>query len=256
MGLYIISENIKFKMQNDIMKQTLLLFLFSILASISACAPSGQKIEVSKEAQHRTKVWLLEHHQQIEHSLINELFARSVERLTPGIQSFREHQSALSKLRLYIISSDDISAFSLCDGSIFITSKMIESMRGSDLFMAVLAHEISHVISRDACWISGDTQTELSKEIKADAEGARILYISYIHPQASLSALSLYYKNYRGMKNKDVLDTLEERKKVLSDELTQYPTISSRIPEERLFRKVQSIVTMIARSHQKESPRR
>jgi hypothetical protein len=226
------------------------IILFSVLLLIGTygCSSSVGDIEVSDESQHRTKVWLLERYQQIEHPLLSELFQRSLERLEPGVQSIASQDKRTKEPRLYVISSDEITAFSLCDGSIFVTSKMIELTPSSEVFMAIIAHEISHVIHQHACWTSEDKSAELTKEIKADSDAARILYVSYINPHATLQALSLYYRKFINADAKKFIITLDERKKSLSRELQQYPPISSRMPEERLFRKVRHLVSGFTKS--------
>jgi hypothetical protein len=187
-------------------------------------------------------VWLLERYQQIEHPLITELFQRSLERLQPGIATLDQNATLATMPRLYVLASDDVTAFSLCDGSIFITSKMFKMTPTIDVFMAILAHEASHLIRKDACWITEDTSTELSKEISADTDGARILYGSYINPRASLLALSLYYRKFKDAGSDNFTASLETRKKSLSHELGKYPQITTKIPEERLFRKVKVLL--------------
>ncbi len=237
----------------DLRDITPVMFLFISMVlpfiTVCGCSSSVQKTEVSQEAQHRTKVWLLERHQQIEHPLITELFQRSLLRLEPGIQSLTPTEKPLKSPRLYVIASEEVSAFSLCDGSIFITSHMLEKISSSEIFMAVLAHELAHVINHDACWVSADSSLELSKEIDADATGARVLYVSFINPDTALQALSLYYRTFATTDSKKFISTLEERKKALSDQLQQYPPIQSRVPEERLFRKVKHLVSVEGKRH-------
>lgn len=218
-----------------------------ILSGIISCSVSQKKTEVSQESLHRTKVWLLERYPLIEHPLITELFTRSVNRIEAGIQSISPskdapNESQIATPRFYLISSPEISAFSLCDGSIFMTSTMLQKIQNVEVFMAVLAHEISHIIMEDACLISLDKKEELKKEIHADANAARILYVSFINPNSTLDALSIYYRSFINDDAKNAHKSLDERKKSLILELQQYPPIQTRVPEERVFRKVKHLI--------------
>jgi len=219
----------------------ILLFLCIIPAFIS-CSAKQKSIVVSPEAQHRTKVWILERHQHIEHPLISELFNRTIERLSPGIESLKPHYTLKSQTRLYVIHSKEISTFSLCDGSIFITDSTISALPSAEHFMALIAHEIAHIIRNDACEISNNEEDELNKEVAADSLGAKILYASYIDPEITLQTLSLSYRNFKSDDSIKLNEAIDIRKKELESIVKRLPRINTKIPEERVFRKVKYLL--------------
>lgn len=219
----------------------ILVFLCTISAFVS-CSANQKAIIVTPEAQHRTKVWILERYQHIEHPLISELFTRTIERLSPGIESLKPHYSLKSPVRLYVISSQEISTFSLCDGSIFITNSMISALPNAEHFMAIISHELAHILRNDACEISNNEEDELNKEIAADSLGAKIQYASYIDPESALQTLSISYRNFKSDDSKKLKESMEIRKKELGNTLSRLPRINTKIPEERIYRKVKSLL--------------
>ena len=215
-------------------------FFAFILISHSACFKNSSTGKVTAQSQHNTKVWILERHPQVIHPLISELFDKTYVRLKNGIHTIDPKLlDSLNTPTLYVIETDEVTAFSLCDGSIFLSTALIGKAASSEIFAAIISHELAHNLSNDACYSNKDSDIEFSNELRADSLGAKILYASYINPRASLTALSLYNrKNLRD--ESDIL--IKKRKNELLEYLDRFPQIRSEIPEERLFRKVKALL--------------
>lgn len=223
--------------------------IFFFFCSLCSCFSSTEIKPVSPQAQHKTKVWILERYPQIVHPKISELFDRSSKRLYNGISTLNHN---LENPRLYVIESDEVTAFSLCDGSIFLSTSLISNSHSVEVFVATLAHEFAHIINKDACFTDNNKNSELQKEIDADVLGAKILYASFINPKASLHTLTLYS---RKIKKNESRNSIEKRKNNLLDFLSRVPEINSEIPEERLFRKVQRMILLKSMKNRKDLTR-
>lgn len=110
--------------------------------------------------------------------------------------------------------------------------------------MAIISHELAHVIRRDACHVhkTKDKELELENEFAADSISAKILYHSYIDPEAALFGLELSNKSTNLRQEQEYRKEIEARKKALLKQIQGYPRIETKIPDERLFRKVKSLV--------------
>jgi Zn-dependent protease with chaperone function len=50
--------------------------------------------------------------------------------------------------RIYILDSEDINAFAICDGSVLITKGLLDVIESDDEMAAVIAHEMSHIAEK------------------------------------------------------------------------------------------------------------
>jgi predicted Zn-dependent protease len=83
--------------------------------------------------------------------------------------------------RFHLLDSDKINAFSLPGGLIFITRGLYQRIgRDNDQLAAIIAHEMSHIISRDSLKpMPGSHEEALEREIKADRMGCH--YLKHAH---------------------------------------------------------------------------
>lgn len=54
------------------------------------------------------------------------------------------------KFRFFILDNDELNAFALPGGALFVTRKLVKDAKNDDELAAVIAHEIGHVIHRDS----------------------------------------------------------------------------------------------------------
>ena len=214
-----------------------IVFLLLILSFLNSCST---QTPVSPESQHKTKVWILEHNPQLEHPSFNNLFNDLLSRLSIGYRNLG--LKLPTEVKFYVIESDKVGVFSLCDGSIFISSGTIKKLTSAHQLACLLAHDISHISLKHACSFENDPMALNDFEIEADAAALKILASSSIDP---LELRNVYLSIYRSseMDSPNNFEKLDERRlDAMESLLKKIPEIPTKIPEERLFRKVQHLL--------------
>lgn len=207
-----------------------------LISTFFAC--SNGKIEPSPEAEHNTTVWLLSKYGESESELAQELKERLLSRLVGGanIVSPEIHKP----IRLFFLRTDTPSAFSQCNGSIFITEGMITALPGLAELSSIIAHEIAHVYRGDACTAISDDDGNVSYstniELEADKLATKILLASFIDPRYLSSAIQTQYRLFSGSESEK--ESVSIRLEKLSSVYETIPAVKTKFSEERLFNKL------------------
>ena len=210
--------------------------VFSFLLLLSSCFSNEP---VTPKAQHETKVWILEHNPQIEHPLVEKLFNLLVARLDIGYQNLGFTKPEIS---LYLIDNEKEGVFSLCDGSIFISTGTIKNLSSAHQMISMLAHDISHVYLKHACERTSDKDTLEKFEIEADRHAVKVLRATHIDPNELKRVYLNIYRKSEGSDARSAGLIDSARVKALDDILELGKDTPTKIPEERLFRKVKSLM--------------
>ena len=87
-------------------------------------------------------------------------------------------------MRVYVLGSPDIGAFSWPDGTIFVQHRLVEVLNDEEL-AAVLAHELGHLLNgghiQGVASLRGYCQSP-DEEERADARGVEVLQASGLDP--------------------------------------------------------------------------
>lgn len=208
-----------------------------MLGLLSSCASQQP---VTPEAQHNTKVWILENNPQLEHPLIRRLFDSMLSRIAIGYDNMNRK---MPDIEVFLIDNKKVGVFSICDGTIFISSGTIHALHSAHEMISMLAHDIAHVSLSHACEKVSDQETLLAYEVEADKLAIRTLLATHIDPHTLKQVyLDIYRKSESDdSRNIDVIDSdrlskLEQNLSFIDQE------IKTKIPEERLFRKVKELL--------------
>ena len=104
-----------------------------------------------------------------------------------------QHTDALKGRYQYrLLGMDTLNALSLPGGRIYITQGLYRRLQSDELVAAVLAHEMSHIVSKDhfkpRCSCPGEA---IEREIDADRGGAEFLRRAGIEPEAMIDAVRI-----------------------------------------------------------------
>lgn len=198
----------------------------------------SSKIKPSAEEEHNTTVWLLSKYGESDSELAQELKERLLARLVAGAKiAFPDFHNPI---RLFFLRSATPSAFSQCDGSIFLTEGMITSVPSLAELSAIIAHEIAHVFREDACSAVSDEDGNVTystgTEIEADKIASKILLASFIDPRYLESAIQAQYRLFSGSEAEK--ESVSKRLERLSKAMESIPKVKTKFSEERLFNKL------------------
>jgi hypothetical protein len=199
--------------------------------------------EVSLAAQHKTKVWILENNPQIEHPLIVQLFDELFLRLREGYLNLG--MEIPKNIKIILIENNKIGAFSLCDGTIFISTGTMRELNSAHQLISLLAHEISHVKLRHACTHSENQNEILDYEKESDKEAVKILSSAYIDPSELKNVFINIYSSSEKLESNNTDQINSQRIRNLDYLISKSANIDTKIPQERLFRKVQSLLASV-----------
>lgn len=213
------------------------IFILHFTFLFSACSPMT---EVTPESQHETKVWILEHNPEIEHPLVDRLFNLLVARIAIGYQNLGLKMPP--DIRLYLINNDREGVFSLCDGSIFVSSGTFKNLKSAHQLISLLAHDIGHVYLQHACSITEDQSKLSSYELEADKLAINSLRATHVDPKELEQVYLNIYRRSEALESENYAAIDEKRLNSIKSNLEDIKEIETQIPEERLFRKVKTLL--------------
>ncbi len=128
---------------------------------------------------------------------------------TPAIQAVYRYR---------ILGTDNLNAFSLPGGRIYVTRGLYAQLTTDTLLAAVLAHEIAHLATKDHFKPRSSTDGEaLDRELNADARAVRYLFAADMPPGAMAGVIQIIRVTQpRGWSN------------IRVDSITQYARTESR----------------------------
>ncbi len=97
-------------------------------------------------------------------------------------------------LRFYVVGDENrINVFALPDGTIFITSLLLNHLKTEGQLAAMLAHEIAQVTHkhRPHYQASGEIVFAQDQEVRADASGVKLMSQAGYNPQALIDTLMM-----------------------------------------------------------------
>ena len=110
------------------------------------------------------------------------LVGARVERVVPGLRA---------KGQYFLLLSEELNAFSLSDGRVFVTLGLYRHLSRDDMLAAVIAHELAHVTARHGRKTCNSDNEQLSRELAADRRGVGYLKAAGYHPEAMAELLNL-----------------------------------------------------------------
>ena len=95
--------------------------------------------------------------------------------------------------RFWLLASDEVNAFSLPGGLIYVTRGLCQRMGDDDdLLAAAVAHEMSHVLSRDGLKpAAGSVEESFDREVQADSGAATLLRVGGYDPKGLVRLMAL-----------------------------------------------------------------
>ncbi len=209
---------------------------FIFVLTFNSCA---SRIPVSLESQHETKVWILENNAQVEHPYLDKLFNSILARLALGYRNLGV--TFPRQVEIILIDNQKVGVFSICDGTIFISTGTIKHLNSAHELTALLAHDVAHVYLEHACYRSEEKDIP-EYETSADTFAIKTLQATHIDPG---KLLNVYKKIYRKSEDRssaefDELDSV--RQENLISRLNKIDQVPTKIPEERLFRKLKALL--------------
>ncbi len=219
------------------------LLLISCVIAICSCSTQNKNLTgPSEEEEHNTTVFILSTYGYNENQDIQVLLQSVLSRLKSGIQATDTTFKQGSRPgKFYVLKSKSNAAFSQCNGTIYLTEGLIKNLASLADLSVIIAHEIAHISSRDACILKESNDEDfisfdLDKEIKADKTASRILSGSFIDPKYFYSALRIQFSELSP--NSKEKEDLKKRLEILDKNIQNIPEIHTKFPEERLFRKI------------------
>ncbi len=216
------------------------LILVSLIISSIGC--SNSKVEPSPESEHNTTVWLLSKYGESDSPLAQELKERLLSRLLGGanIVSPNIHKP----IRMFFLRTDTPSAFSQCNGSIFLTEGLITAVPSLAELSSIISHEIAHIYRGDACNVDtnddGNVVYSTHVELEADKLATKILLASFIDPRYLSSAIQTQYRLFSGSEAEKV--SVKKRIDRLNEVYEHIPEVKTKFSEDRIFNKLRGSV--------------
>lgn len=135
-------------------------------------------------------------HQPLEHAAKSCSVARA-DSCAVTVQSPRDVQRSSapawpSTQEYHLLDSDELGAYSLTDGRIYVTRGLYRLLAADELLAAVLAHELAHIMAGDGEMPAALTSTiRLRREMIADRRAADLLSNAGWPPNALIRVLHI-----------------------------------------------------------------
>ena len=92
--------------------------------------------------------------------------------------------------RYRLLDSEEVNAFSLPGGRVYITRGLLERLDEDDMLAAVMAHEMAHIVAKDhlkpRC---GNVAEALERETNADKRAVTFLLAAGMSPEAMIHVI-------------------------------------------------------------------
>jgi hypothetical protein len=215
--------------------------IFSFLCLLCLWSCSSNVPMPTPEAEHKTTVWLLSEFGESESEVAAEIKEKLLARLVAGTKVV--YPNFNKPVRLFFLRTSSPSAFSQCNGSIFVTEGMITSVPSIAELSAIIAHELAHIAREDACHVQPDSEGNISYsheiEVEADKFASKVLLASFIDPRYLLSSIQSQYRFFKGTDAEKV--SVSKRIEILQQVLHKIPAVKTKFSEERLFNKLREV---------------